>query len=176
MRLDHLLSKEHLAPAVPASRATSWTFVPGWLLKGGTSTTWPSPPFQSVHPACREGTLERGGRPGTLLGPEGTGASPPHGTGRAGVDRPGDEPLAIRQAGVGPQAGTARTLRTAQWTRASLKLCGQVVKGTRWMPWHQEPMKDVGACDKPRVAGNRALIRGFPNGETRLETCPVTHA
>jgi len=44
------------------------------------------------------------------------------------------------------------------------------------MPWHQEPMKDVGACDKPRGAGNRAVIRGFPNGETRLETCPVTHA
>ena len=20
---------------------------------------------------------------------------------------------------------------------------------TRWMSWHQEPMKDVGACDKP---------------------------
>ena len=50
----------------------------------------------------------------------------------------------------------------------------QVVKGTRWMPWHQEPMKDVGACDKPRVVGNRTLIRGFPNGETRLESCPVT--
>src|SRR6476469_4095485 len=46
-------------------------------------------------------------------------------------------------------------------------ICGQVFKGTRWMPWHQEPMKDVGACDKPRGAGNRAVIRGFPNGETQ---------
>lgn len=27
--------------------------------------------------------------------------------------------------------------------------CGQVVKGTWWMPWHREPMKDVGACDMP---------------------------
>jgi hypothetical protein len=44
--------------------------------------------------------------------------------------------------------------------------CVQVFKGTRWMPWHQEPMKDVGACDMPRGVGNRALIRGFPNGET----------
>lgn len=34
------------------------------------------------------------------------------------------------------------------------------------MPWHQEPMKDVGACDMPRGAGNQAPIRGFPNGET----------
>jgi hypothetical protein len=35
------------------------------------------------------------------------------------------------------------------------------------MPWYQEPMKDVGACDMPRGVGNRALIRGFPNGVTR---------
>ena len=60
---------------------------------------------------------------------------------------------------------------------ASIKiLCGQVNKGARWMPWHQEPMKDVGGCDKPRGAANRAVIRGFPNGETRQESCPVTHA
>lgn len=45
-------------------------------------------------------------------------------------------------------------------------LCVQVFKGTRWMPWHQEPMKDVGACDMPRGVGNQTLIRGFPNGET----------
>jgi len=35
------------------------------------------------------------------------------------------------------------------------------------MPWYQEPMKDAGACDKPRGAGSQAVIRGFPNGETR---------
>ena len=52
----------------------------------------------------------------------------------------------------------------------------QVFKGTRWMPWHQEPMKDVGICDKPRGVDNQTVIRGFPNGETRLELCPVTHA
>jgi hypothetical protein len=45
-------------------------------------------------------------------------------------------------------------------------LCVQVVLGAWWMPWHQEPMKDVGACDIPRVAGNQAVIRGFPNGVT----------
>jgi len=43
------------------------------------------------------------------------------------------------------------------------------------MPWHQEPMKDVGGCDKPRGAANQALIRGCPNGATRQESCPVTH-
>ena len=55
-------------------------------------------------------------------------------------------------------------------------VCGQVVKGTRWMPWHQEPMKDVGGCDKPRGAAYRAVIRGFPNGGTWPESCRVAAA
>ena len=42
----------------------------------------------------------------------------------------------------------------------------QATKCDRWMPWHQEPMKDVVTCDKPRGVGKRALILGFPNGET----------
>jgi hypothetical protein len=50
----------------------------------------------------------------------------------------------------------------------------QVYKGTRWMPRHQEPKKDVGICDKPRGVDNQTVIRGFPNGETRLEASPVT--
>ena len=49
---------------------------------------------------------------------------------------------------------------------ASIICSCQVNKGTRWMPWHQEPKKDVGACDKPREVGNQTLIRGFPNRET----------
>ena len=39
-------------------------------------------------------------------------------------------------------------------------------KGVWWMPWQEEAMKDVAACDKPRGAGKQALIRGCPNGET----------
>ena len=50
----------------------------------------------------------------------------------------------------------------------------QVFKGARWMPWHQEPKKDVGICDKPRGVDNQTVIRGFPNGGTRLEVSPVT--
>jgi hypothetical protein len=42
----------------------------------------------------------------------------------------------------------------------------QVFKSKRWMPWHLEPKKDVVICDKPRGADKRAVIRGFPNGET----------
>ena len=53
-------------------------------------------------------------------------------------------------------------------------ICGQVFKGARWMPWHQEPMKDVGGHDRPRGAVNRALIRGCPNGETRQSSWAVT--
>ncbi len=43
------------------------------------------------------------------------------------------------------------------------------------MPGHQEPMKDVGGRDRPRGAVNQAVIRGFPNGETRPESCLVTY-
>ena len=39
-------------------------------------------------------------------------------------------------------------------------------KRIRWMPWQSEAMKDVVACDKLRGAGNKALIRRCPNGET----------
>ena len=30
-------------------------------------------------------------------------------------------------------------------------------KGIRWMPWHQEAMKDVARCEKPRGAASRRL-------------------
>jgi hypothetical protein len=56
-----------------------------------------------------------------------------------------------------------RTLKTAQlakriWvstalTRARARASAdhrQDAKGTRWMPWHQESMKGVDDCDKPR--------------------------
>jgi hypothetical protein len=48
-----------------------------------------------------------------------------------------------------------------------LGLYGQASKRIRWMPRRQEAMKDVVACDKLRGAGKQALIRRFPNGETR---------
>jgi hypothetical protein len=53
-------------------------------------------------------------------------------------------------------------------------ICGQVIKGARWMPWYQEPMKDVGGRDRPRGVVNRAVIRGCPNGETRQSSWAVT--
>ena len=53
----------------------------------------------------------------------------------------------------------------------SIDMCvRQATECDRWMPRHQEPMKDVVTCDKPRGAGGRALIRGFPNGGTSKVT------
>jgi hypothetical protein len=55
-------------------------------------------------------------------------------------------------------------------------LCGQVAEGARWMPWHQEPMKDVGGRDRPGGVVNRAVIPGCPNGGTQHQSCGVTCA
>ena len=41
-------------------------------------------------------------------------------------------------------------LRTAEQARASLFF--QATKSQRWMPWRQEPMKDVSDCEKLRGA------------------------
>ena len=128
--------------------------------------------------------MRRGRVPGTLLGPEETGSARVFSTGCGRLPR-------MRDGGC----GAVRFLRTAQWTRASIYLelpfpsgvgvplriavavvCGQVFKGTRWMPWYQEPMKDAGACDNPRGAGSQAVIRGFPNGETRRPLWAVAPA
>ena len=45
---------------------------------------------------------------------------------------------------------------------------GKATKSIRWMPWHLEAMKDVGNCDKLRVAVTQALIRRSPNRKTCL--------
>ena len=100
---------------------------------------------------------------GTLLGPEGT--------------------AVMVVASVMPVLLTARrfdVLLVGDWSlfencTVDASICGQVFKGARWMPWHQEPMKDVGGHDSPRGAVNQALIRGFPNGGTRQSSWAVTH-
>ena len=82
----------------------------------------------------------------------------------------------IRRHGQHGHDGWDRPYLENYTVDASIFVARQATKGTWWMPWHQEPMKDVGACDKPRGVGNRAVIRGFPNGETQLESCPATSA
>jgi hypothetical protein len=81
---------------------------------------------------------------------------------------------------AGPGKNLLRRVVTGGWSlfencTVDASICGQVFKGARWMPWHQEPMKDVGGHDSPRGAVNQALIRGFPNGETRQSSWAVTH-
>ena len=46
-------------------------------------------------------------------------------------------------------------------------------KGIWWMPWRQKAMKDVEGDEILWGAAKQALIRGCPNGETRLESYPV---
>jgi hypothetical protein len=130
VRLDHLLSKEHLASALgPASKATSWALDPRWFAHG-----WNIDQLAERRSGLRKYShasgVERAAAPvidlGTLLGPEGTGARSSLGSlpartrpGR-GMDRVrAERPRTIEARGE-PGHGTARTLRTAQWTRASL--------------------------------------------------------
>ena len=44
----------------------------------------------------------------------------------------------------------------------------------RWMPRRLLAMKDVEGCEKPRGTAKQVMIRGCPNGKTRLEATPVT--
>ena len=76
--------------------------------------------------------------------------------------------------GAGLGGGCRAYVENSTVDASILVFVHQVFKGTWWMPWHQEPKKDVGICDKPRGVDNQTVIRGFPNGETRLEASPVT--
>ena len=109
---------------------------------------------------------------GTLLGPEGSGASSSSvrasPVGRTAVPLVCGGGWRRRVVGFRPYV--------ENYTVDASIFVNQVFKGARWMPWHQEPKKDVGICDKPRGVDNQTVIRGFPNGETRLEASPVTPA
>ena len=113
--------------------------------------------------------------PGTLLGPEGSGVFCP-------ALQCGPFLLVVPPwflgFGLGVVVGAGVWFRFRpyfeNYTVDASIFVNQVFKGARWMPWHQEPKKDVGICDKPRGVDNQTVIRGFPNGETRLEASPVT--
>jgi hypothetical protein len=42
-----------------------------------------------------------------------------------------------------------------EWNRKVLFTWFERDKGIRWMPWHQEAMKDVARCEKPWGAASR---------------------
>ena len=79
-------------------------------------------------------------------------------------------PTTVQSAGV-----AARAVEPLENSRASTSIFVlQATKSQRWMPWRLKPKKDVGDCDKPRVAVYQASIRGCPNGETQHPSWGVT--
>jgi hypothetical protein len=170
VRLDHLLSKEHWS----RKRSRAWpececrsAGAQGWNIDYLALTP---ARLASTSPSGQWNADGMGPAPDTLLGPEGSGESSPSGrlNGLGPLLRMNHRPC--RQA---PVPGGGRPYLENYTVDASI-FVAQVYKGTRWMPWHQEPKKDVGICDKPRGVDNQTVIRGFPNGETRLEASPVT--
>ena len=51
------------------------------------------------------------------------------------------------------------------YLRNSSKREVQAKKSIRWMPWHQEPTKDVTSCEKPRGAANKPRSADVRIGE-----------
>ena len=163
MRLDHLLSKESTARFLREFGDTP-TSITGQSASG---------PFRPPQPRA-EGTtgnpVVRRARHCSVLREWCDGSA----VAATSEVQPVDAPT--RSGAHGDLIGA---LRTAERARASSKQCkkkSQAMKSQRWMPWRQMPMKDVGGCEKPRGAADQALIRGYPNGETRLGSCPVTAA
>ena len=165
MRLDHLLSKEHLALADTrlGSRATSQTNVLRWLLISGALAIRSERRAQLASTVialwCNdmESGTEVATRPSTLLGPEGTAAgwSPQ-------LDR-----IPVRLGEPRWGAGTARILRTAQWTRAS-SVVAKLVRahggclGTRSRRRTLEPAISPGESATRLRSGDFRM--GKPNG------------
>src|SRR4051794_38469609 len=58
---------------------------------------------------------------------------------------PGERSAAKRPGSSALWANTPSEFRSANFADHR-----QDRKGTRWMPWHQESMKGVNGCDKPR--------------------------
>ena len=155
----------------------------GGLLTGGTSIIW----YRAAGRLASTGSLPLwgvvwnvglvgGAVSGTLLGPEGSGASFGSSVGLLLLSVP--SLVSPRGGGCGGWRARVVGFRPyfENYTVDASIFVSQVFKGARWMPWHQEPKKDVGICDKPRGVDNQTVIRGFPNGETRLEASPVTPA
>ena len=57
----------------------------------------------------------------------------------------------------GPQAALRSEILQFEIAKRLLlvsKFYGQATKGTRWMPWHFEAMKDVASCEKLRLGAS----------------------
>ncbi len=61
-------------------------------------------------------------------------------------------------------------------TLLKTKVWENLVKGIWWMPRLKKTMKDVAACDKPRLGGKQPLTRGCPNEVTQSDGRSDYHA
>src|SRR5512143_2721663 len=74
--------------------------------------------------------------------------------------------------GIGERRARMMTWPSAGAPRErSISFGGQASKSIRWMPWHQEAMKDVVKLRKATVSRIQALTRRSPNRETDIELC-----
>ena len=156
MRLDHLLSKEHLAsrpdrtfvPMVGDSRSMHWLLGRRPRRRDLSSTSRSSE--RALH---RYSGDERGRTNGEW------------------------NEIHLADGRAGRAHCSALGVRAPEHLENSItsaSIYSQVTKGLRWMPWRQEPMKDASGCEKLRGAAEKAEIRRCPNGETRPGSCPVT--
>ena len=184
MRLDHLLSKESTpGPEAFVLGLPEHSHVDHWLIGDHGRALDPTLSFGNVR-----GTTEPRGTRTSLFRFEGVAArlsrrasvslataAPPL---RSGALPEASGPERCACAYLPPSFGApAPPHPPLENCIASTSIkYSQATKSQRWMPWRQMPMKDVGGCEKPRGAAYQALIRGYPNGETRLGSCPVTPA
>ena len=139
-----------MTSAEATSRAMSRANVPRWQLICGALVIRPDRCLtQLVRPLGAGRVAAVTAWSSTLLGPEGTAAN---GAARRQGQTFGQDrfPSSLHA----PSARDRPYLENCTVDASIICSC-QVNKGTRWMPWYQEPKKDVGACDKPRGVGNQ---------------------
>ena len=175
MRLDHLLSKESTPGARGVCPRRS-----GALPRRSLAIRRPRPESDPSAPRAHEAPPGRVEAGQALFRFEGV--APARSRAGVRVSRPRQRDDVRCGSSSPPEApGRSRPFGAPQRplenciASTSIKY-SQAMKSQRWMPWRQMPMKDVGGCEKPRGAVYQALIRGYPNGETRLGSCPVTPA
>ena len=179
MRLDHLLSKESTARAFGYSSRISGSSYVEHRLVGPSTTPTPRRSRAHVAPPGPAGSghhcsvLREARAPPAVRA--GVSASPgQRGTELEELREPLPEACARRSSAA---RVLTRWLRTAERARASR---------TKKLPSYKEPTVDALAPDADEGRGwlrkatgscrPSAMTRGYPNGETRLGSCPVTPA
>ncbi len=153
MRLDHLLSKENSSivgrhSSYPVRTTPSWC-IGGFVEMAGQSqdsSSWHAGSSSFVFSSVLRESTHLGLDP-SALGMELTLPLPTECPARFGSAN--DASSNRGSSGSRRVCGPVRCpLRTAEQARASLFF--QATKSQRWMPWRQEPMKDVSDCEKLR--------------------------